>query len=203
MNAIQFKGEPVFPSKVVCVGRNYLDHIKELKNAIPEQPVIFIKPNSAVSDVLQVVSDEPVSYEAELSFLIRDNTICGIGFGLDLTKRAVQSALKVQGLPWERAKAFNGSALFSEFVQLNDDITELTLRLSINGNVVQDGSVKDMIHSPEELLTEAQTFLSFENNDVLMTGTPSGVGIVKLDDVFIGQVFQGAMLLIEKQWVVI
>jgi 2-keto-4-pentenoate hydratase/2-oxohepta-3-ene-1,7-dioic acid hydratase in catechol pathway len=202
MKTIQFESEQVCPSKVVCVARNYPGHIKELNNAIPEQPVIFIKPNSAVSDVLRLVSDEEVGYEAELCFLIRDNAICGVSFGLDLTKRTVQSILKAQGLPWERAKGFNGSAVLSQFVTFNGDITSLSLRLLINGTVVQVGKVEEMMTSPNALLVEAQTFLSIEDNDVLMTGTPAGVGRVILGDVFIGQVFQDNILLVEKQWIV-
>ena len=170
---------------------------------MPEQPVIFIKPNSAVSEVLRLVGDGEVGYEAELCFLIRDKAICGLGFGLDLTKRAVQSILKTQGLPWERAKAFDGSAVLSQFVTFNGDITSLSFRLFINKTVVQLGSAEEMITSPNALLTEAQTFLSVEDNDVLMTGTPAGVGSVDLGDVFLGQVFQDNVLLVEQQWVVV
>jgi 2-keto-4-pentenoate hydratase/2-oxohepta-3-ene-1,7-dioic acid hydratase in catechol pathway len=203
MKSIQFVDEQVYPSKLVCVARNYLGHIRELGNAIPDHPVIFIKPNSAVSDVLRLTVGDGLNYEGELCFLVRNHVICGVGFGLDLTKRIVQSALKLRGLPWERAKAFDGSAVLSQFVVFESEITDLSLRLSINGNVIQVGGVRDMIHSPNDLLADAQTFLSFENNDVLMTGTPEGVGPVNLGDVFLGQVFHDEMLIVEQQWTVV
>lgn len=200
MNTIIFENEQVSPSKIVCVARNYLDHINELGNAIPDEPVIFIKPNSAVSDVLALPANDTVGYEGEICFLIRQNTFCGVGFGLDLTKRGVQAELKAKGLPWERAKAFNGSAVLSQFVPLVGDITELSLCLSVNGHVVQRGGVKDMINSPEMLLATGQSFLTFEDNDVLMTGTPEGVGPVIVGDHFLGQVFVGETLLVEAAW---
>jgi 2-keto-4-pentenoate hydratase/2-oxohepta-3-ene-1,7-dioic acid hydratase in catechol pathway len=202
MKSVQFEDSSVIPSKVVCVGRNYLGHIQELGNAVPDRPVIFIKPNSAVTDALALPLDEAVGYEGEICFLIRNNTFCGVGFGLDLTKRAVQSDLKSKGLPWERSKAFDGSAVLSEFVPFDGEITGLSLRLTINGNVVQQGGVEEMINSPEVLLAETLSFLSLEDNDVLMTGTPEGVGPVNRGDMFIGQIFLGEILLLESQWLV-
>ena len=202
MHTIQFNDALVSPSKVVCVARNYLIHIKELGNTVPEQAVFFIKPNSAISHDLVLPADGIVAYEAEIAFLIRDNVIFGVGFGLDLTKRDVQAALKTKGLPWERAKSFDGAAVLSPFVPFNGDITGLSLRLSINGDVVQQGGVADMINSPTTLLIEAKTFLSFEDNDILMTGTPEGVGLVKAGDRFLGQIFQGDVLVVEQDWLV-
>ena len=202
MHTIQFNDALVSPSKVVCVARNYLSHIRELGNTVPEQAVFFIKPNSAISHDLVLPADGIVAYEAEIAFLIRDNVIFGVGFGLDLTKRDVQAALKTKGLPWERAKSFDGAAVLSPFVPFNGDITGLSLRLSINGDVVQDGRVVDMINSPAVLLAEANTFLSFEDNDVLMTGTPEGVGLVKAGARFLGQIFQGDVLVVEQDWLV-
>jgi 2-keto-4-pentenoate hydratase/2-oxohepta-3-ene-1,7-dioic acid hydratase in catechol pathway len=114
----------------------------------------------------------------------------------------VQAALKAKGLPWERAKAFDGAAVLSPFVPFNGDIAGLSLRLSINGDVVQEGRVVDMINSPAVLLAEANTFLSFEDNDILMTGTPEGVGLVKAGAHFLGQIFQGDVLLAEQHWMV-
>lgn len=203
MKSIQFVDEQVYPTKLVCVARNYLGHIRELSNAIPDNPVMFLKPNSAVSDVLRLTENEGLAYEGELCFLVRNHAICGVGFGLDLTKRTVQSELKHRGLPWERAKAFDGSAVLSQFVVFDNEITDLSLRLSINGTVRQVGGVMDMIYSPNELLADAQTFLSFEDNDVLMTGTPEGVGPLNLGDVFLGQIFHDEMLIVEQQWTVV
>ena len=202
MKSVQFEDSSVIPSKVVCVARNYLGHIQELGNAVPEQPVMFIKPNSAITDALALPLDEAVGYEGEICFLIRNNTFCGVGFGLDLTKRTVQSELKEKGLPWERAKAFDGSAVLGEFVPFEGDTARLSLRLTINGNIVQEGGVEGMINSPKGLLTEALSFLSLEDNDVLMTGTPQGVGPVKLGDRFVGQIFLEETLLVESQWLV-
>lgn len=203
MQTIQFENEPVYPSKIVCVARNYLGHIKELGNAVPEQPVIFIKPNSAVTDVLTLPIDEPVGYEGEICFLIRGNKFYGVGFGLDLTKRAVQAELKSKGLPWERAKAFDGSAVLGQFVAFDGDTADLSLCLMINGHIVQQGGVNDMMNSPKKLLAAAQSFLTIEDNDVLMTGTPEGVGPVKAGDDFHGQIFEGHALLVEARWRVI
>ena len=121
IRSVWFDTKEVYPSKVVCVARNYLSHIKELGNTVPEQAVFFIKPNSAISHDLVLPADGIVAYEAEIAFLIRDNVIFGVGFGLDLTKRDVQAALKTKGLPWERAKAFDGAAVLSPFVPFNGD----------------------------------------------------------------------------------
>ena len=201
MKSVEFENEQVCPSKIVCVGRNYIDHITELKNTMPDQPVIFIKPNSSVSSLLRC-GQGGLHYEGELSFLIRENKLFGVGFGMDLTKRDVQKGLKEKGLPWERDKAFDGSAVLSQFVTLEGDISELSLRLSINGEAKKIGGVEDMLYSPQVLLREAQSFLTFEENDILMTGTPAGVGLVNRWDVFLGQVFLGDKLLVEQEWVV-
>ena len=151
MKSVEFENEQVCPSKIVCVGRNYVDHIAELNNVMPDQPVIFIKPNSSVSSVLRF-GHGGLHYEGELSFLIRGNKLFGVGFGIDLTKRDVQTVLKEKGLPWERAKAFDGSAVLSQFVTLESKISDLSLRLSINDERVQEGSVVEMLHSPQVLL---------------------------------------------------
>ena len=101
MNAIVLKNIEIFPSKVVCIGRNYMEHIKELNNEIPEEMVFFIKPNSAISNKLVFPKNQnSCHYEAEISFLIEDNKITAVAFGLDLTLREVQNKLKEKGLPW-------------------------------------------------------------------------------------------------------
>ncbi len=106
-------GAAVTPSKIVCVGRNYVAHIEELGNEIPEQMVVFNKPNSAIGDTLYANLGEPLHYESELAFMVRAGQLAAVAFGLDLTRRELQSRLKHRGLPWERAKAFDGAALFS------------------------------------------------------------------------------------------
>ena len=119
MNTVVVGNRVVVPSKVVCVGRNYVAHIKELNNEIPEDMVLFIKPNSAISDVLKSFHHEAIHYEAELCFLFEGGVFIAVGLGLDLTKRSLQSELKAKGLPWERAKAFDGSAVMSQFIPIN------------------------------------------------------------------------------------
>ena len=139
MNSIKFDGKDIYPSKIVCIGRNYVDHIKELHNEVPKQPVIFIKPNSSISNEICSSKDEVIHYEGEISFLISSNKLKGVGFGLDLTKREVQSDLKSKGLPWERAKSFDGSAVFSDFITFGGNISDLRMELYINSSLVQKG----------------------------------------------------------------
>ncbi len=118
-------------SKIVCVGRNYVEHIEELGNETPESIVLFNKPNSAISDELFYFSED-TRFEGEICFLIENKKINRVGFGLDLTKANIQSYLKSKGLPWERAKSFDGSAVFSEFVEFNGNLESLKMELFIN-----------------------------------------------------------------------
>ena len=200
MNSIVYKNQSLQPAKIVCIGRNYRAHIDELKNKVPDAPVVFIKPNSAISNQLSTDEQEEIHYESELSFLIKNKKLHGVAFGLDLTKRQTQTKLKSQGLPWERAKAFDKSAVFSKFIECPSDINGLRLELEINGQIIQKGGVAQMINSPLELLEEVASFMSFENGDILMTGTPSGVGIVHKGDVFIGRLYNDEKLLISESW---
>lgn len=202
MNAIVVDGQAVKPSKILCIGRNYVGHIEELKNEIPEEPVIFLKPNSAIANEVRSGSDTPVHYEGELCFVVRGSRLFAVGFGLDLTKREVQSRLKAKGLPWERAKAFDGSAVFSEFVSVDENFNELSLQLSINGEVVQQAGYELMMYKPEVLLDEVSSFLSLEDGDVMMTGTPKGVGVLKKGDEFIGKILVNGSELVSQQWIV-
>ena len=126
--------------------------------------------------------------------------ITAVGIGLDLTKRGVQANLKSKGLPWERAKAFDKSAVFSDFVHFSDDVARLSMQLLINNKLIQHGNYDLMIHKPAEIIQEVSTFMSFLDGDILMTGTPKGVGIVLAGDIFIGRIYEGETLLIEQQW---
>lgn len=201
MKKIVFENKEVNPSKVVCIGRNYIEHIKELKNEKPEEIVFFIKPNSAVcQELILPRNHNSCHYEAEISFLIVENRVVAVGFGLDLTLREVQSRLKEKGLPWERAKAFDNSAVFSNFVKIDDNINleELEIELYINDILKQKASAKLMINKTEDILKEARTFLSFEDGDILMTGTPKGVGEFKVGDIFLGKILYNKKVLIEK-----
>jgi len=201
MNQINFQKGKFNPCKVVCVGRNYVAHIEELGNEIPQEMVLFVKPNSSISEELAQVSDD-CHYEGEISFLVKDKKLYGVGFGLDLTKRDMQSKLKSKGLPWERAKSFDKAAVFSDFVKLEDDINSLRLELQINGKLAQSGGVDLMIYKPETVLKEIESFMSLDDYDIIMTGTPKGVGRYKKDDEFVGKIYSDEKLLVEKSWTV-
>jgi 2-keto-4-pentenoate hydratase/2-oxohepta-3-ene-1,7-dioic acid hydratase in catechol pathway len=204
MNKIILENKEIFPSKVVCIGRNYMDHIKELNNEVPEDMVFFIKPNSAISNRLIFPKNQnSCHYEAEISFLIENNKISAVSFGLDLTLREVQSKLKAKGLPWERAKSFDGAAVFSKFVNFDGDISKLGIELYINGELKQKGDYSLMINKPSEIIKEVNSFLSFENGDILMSGTPQGVGSFGLGDVFLGRILFDNNVLIEETFEVI
>ena len=183
--------QEITPSKVVCIGRNYVDHIKELANEMPDEMVVFIKPNSAISSTLLAKhNDDVLHYEAELSFLYQGGRFIAVALGLDLTKREVQGKMKAKGLPWERAKAFDRSAIFSDFVSITQqDIEQLHLSLMINDDLKQQGGVKLMLAKPDAILKEIESFISLEDGDIVMTGTPKGVGVITRSDNFFGQVF--------------
>lgn len=204
MNKILLDDNEIFPSKVVCIGRNYIEHIKELKNEIPEEMVFFLKPNSAISNELIFPKNQnSCHYEAEISFLIKDNKISAVAFGLDLTLREIQNKLKQKGLPWERAKAFDNSAVFSKFVEFKQDISKLEIELFINDELKQKGDYSLMINKPDEIIKEAKTFLSFEDGDILMSGTPKGVGEFKKGDIFVGKILYDKKVIIEEKFEVL
>ncbi len=201
MQTIQYEDQNEEVSKVICIGRNYVEHIEELGNEIPSSMVVFNKPNSAISDTLYYFS-EHCRFEGEICFLIRSNRIEGIGFGLDLTHADIQNQLKVKGLPWERAKAFDSSAVLSNFVHFDGDLETLEMKLTINNVLVQFATYDLMMYKPDVMLSEIQSFMSFEDNDIIMSGTPKGVGIYKRGDRFLGQIFSSDTLLLEKEWIV-
>ncbi|MCJ8295302.1 MAG: fumarylacetoacetate hydrolase family protein [Colwellia sp.] len=189
--AIDKSLQQVTPSKVVCIGRNYVDHITELANEIPDEMVVFLKPNSAITATLSAMhNDDALHYEAELSFLYQGGQFTAVALGLDLTKREVQGKLKTKGLPWERAKAFDGSAVFSDFVAIPEEgLSQLNLSLVINDELKQQGGVSLMMVKPDEILKELQSFISLEDGDIVMTGTPKGVGVIATEDSFVGQIY--------------
>ena len=116
MKSVKLDGNEFQPSKIVCIGRNYVDHIKELGNEVPSQPVVFLKPNSAISAEIHSGGEDEIHFEGEISFMVIAGQLEAVGFGLDLTKREIQTSLRKKGMPWERSKAFDGSAVFSDFV---------------------------------------------------------------------------------------
>ncbi|WDD97662.1 fumarylacetoacetate hydrolase family protein [Thalassomonas actiniarum] len=201
MNSVSCSDQLFTPSKIICVGRNYVDHIHELNNEVPDNMVLFLKPNSAISPELSAFDQEPLHYEAELCFLVQNNRFFAVAIGLDLTKRTLQSQLKNKGLPWERAKAFDGSALFSDFVELaDDDLEQLSFELTINDIKVQAGNIELMIYKPREIQEEILSFMSLSDGDIVMTGTPKGVGQVNPGDVFTGKVSANGHPLLSKTW---
>ena len=202
MKSIMLDGRKLYPSKIVCIGQNYVDHIRELGNEIPDEPVIFLKPNSAIATEIQSLSDELLHYEGEIAFVVIGGGLAGVGFGLDLTKRAVQTRLRDRGMPWERSKAFDGSAVFTEFVPIAGSLEGLRLELWINDEPVQEGGCGLMMSKPADILSEVGTFMSFEDGDLIMSGTPAGVGEAIAGDRFHGKVFDGDDLLVDGRWTV-
>lgn len=204
MNSINYKDRSLTPAKIVCIGRNYEEHIRELGNETPDDMVIFVKPNSAISQDLHSFHQETLHYEGEISFLVQNQRIRAVGFGLDLTKRELQSALKAKGLPWERSKAFDGAACFSHFVDIDEsDIPELSLSLEINGEPTQTGGYELMIHKPQQIIEGVGEFMSLQDNDIIMTGTPKGVGMVNSGDRFSASIKCGEQTLLSHEWTAI
>ena len=199
MQTVHYEGQDLPVSKVICIGRNYVEHIEELGNEIPSSMVVFNKPNSAITDTLYYFSEQ-CRFEGEICFLIRQNGIAGIGFGLDLTHADIQNHLKLKGLPWERAKAFDRSAVLSPFVAFDGDVSDLRMKLFVNDALVQFATYDLMMYKPDVMLEEIRSFMSFEENDIIMSGTPKGVGTYKIGDRFLGQIFSGERLLVEKEW---
>jgi 2-keto-4-pentenoate hydratase/2-oxohepta-3-ene-1,7-dioic acid hydratase in catechol pathway len=201
MKTIEYKNKKITPSKVVCIGRNYVEHIEELGNEIPENMVVFNKPNSAISSTLNYFSST-CRFEGEICFLIMNGKIEAVGFGLDLTHAELQNKLKKKGLPWERAKAFDASAVLSPFVKLEDELNSLKMELSINGKLVQFANYDLMMYKPLNMLEEIKSFMSLEDGDVIMSGTPKGVATYSIGDEFVGKIYADEKLLLECVWVV-
>jgi len=202
VRSISFDNTDINPSKVICIGRNYVDHIKELDNEIPKDMVIFNKPNSAISDTLHFFSED-TRYEGEICFLIKNNTIKGVGFGLDLTKADEQNYLKKKSLPWERSKSFDGAAVLGEFVPFDGDISKIRLELYINKKLIQSGKYEQMIYKPKEMIDQISSFMTLEDGDIIMSGTPKGVGTYQKDDTFEGKLYLDDQLLVCSSWNVV
>jgi 5-carboxymethyl-2-hydroxymuconate isomerase len=185
--------------KILCIGRNYVDHIKELGNEAPASPVVFMKPASAVIGNGESVVIPPYSqechYEAELAVLIglegknipeaeALSHVAGYGVAIDMTLRDVQDNLKKKGLPWEIAKGFDSSCPLSDFVPAAQvpDPQILTICLSLNDNERQNGSTGLMINSVAKIISYLSSIFTLEEGDVILTGTPAGVGRVVAGD---------------------
>ncbi len=200
MATVIVDGIKVTPSKIICIGRNYVEHIRELGNETPKEMVVFLKPNSAISTELNSTHQEPLHYEGELCFLCENGGFSAVGFGLDLTKRNLQTELKNKGLPWERAKAFDGSAVFSEFTKITEINQSLTIELRIDGQLVQIGNIDLMIYKPKQIIQELATFISLQDGDIVMTGTPEGVGTIKKNQLFSGTVKDQSGIITSDTW---
>ncbi len=179
-------------SKVICVGRNYVEHIKELNNETPTNPVIFIKPKSSISSSLKLLENRELHYECEIVLAFdNDSNVKAVGVGLDVTDRDLQSKLKAKQLPWELAKSFDGSAVISDFVSIEtNDISNLHFKAYKNGNLIQEGGYELMIYKPKEIVDFLKdNAISICENDLLMTGTPKGVGVINQGDEFYIELF--------------
>jgi 2-keto-4-pentenoate hydratase/2-oxohepta-3-ene-1,7-dioic acid hydratase in catechol pathway len=192
--------------KIICIGRNYAKHIEELANEKPESPVVFLKPDSAILPrknpfFIPSFSDD-VHYEVEV--LIKINKVGKhiaakfahkyydeIGLGIDFTARDVQQKCKEKGLPWEKAKAFDGSAVIGEFYAKEQfDLDNLNFQLLKNDNLVQDGNTNAMLWRVDELISYVSQYFTLKKGDIIFTGTPAGVGKVVENDILKG-VLQG------------
>ena len=191
--------------KIICVGRNYSSHIKELANEKPIAPVLFLKPDTSI-----LQKNHPfyiphfssnIDYEVEV--LIRINRIGKhiqakfshryyeeITLGVDFTARIVQNQLKSNGLPWEKSKSFDGSALIGEWFQKNEfeNINALSFNLKVNNRVVQYGNTSEMLWKIDDLISYISQYFTLKIGDIIFTGTPAGVGPISENDVLVGHI---------------
>jgi 2-keto-4-pentenoate hydratase/2-oxohepta-3-ene-1,7-dioic acid hydratase in catechol pathway len=168
------------PGKIVCVARNYAQHAKELGNSIPNEPVFFMKPASAISKRI-TLNEYDIRYETELVLQIRQKKVVAAAVGLDLTRKSLQEKLKAKGLPWERSKAFKGSVLCSKFHVVNN-VNSLSFNMSLNGIDVQKGCVSDWLFSIDEILKRIDDEFGLIDDDLIFTGTPEGTGDLHVND---------------------
>jgi 2-keto-4-pentenoate hydratase/2-oxohepta-3-ene-1,7-dioic acid hydratase in catechol pathway len=189
--------------KIICIGRNYVKHIEELNNERPDEPVVFLKPDSSIllkqhPFVIPEFTDD-VHHEVELLVKINkvgkyiepkfaSNYYDEIGLGIDFTARDLQAKLKEKGLPWEKAKSFDGSAVIGEFYPKSDSksLEELEFKLVKNGEIVQLGNTKHMIWKIDELISHVSQYFTLKKGDIIFTGTPEGVAAVKPNDILEG-----------------
>jgi len=191
--------------KIICIGRNYAKHIEELANEKPENPVIFLKPDSAVLIKNQPFFIPPFSSDIhyEVEVLVKINKVGKfidekfahkyydeIGLGIDFTARDIQDNCKKKGLPWEKAKGFDGSAVISNFIPKEKlgDLNNLKFSLHKNNELVQDGNTNAMLWKMDELIAYVSQFFTLKKGDVLFTGTPAGVGKVNENDILLGKI---------------
>jgi len=189
--------------KLICIGRNYAAHIEELKNEKPEEPVVFLKPDSAILLKQQpfVIPEFTNDVHHEVEILVKINKIGKyiapefahkyyneIGLGIDFTARDVQAQLKAKGLPWEKAKSFDGAAVIGDFFDKNsfENINNLSFSLKNNENVVQNGNTNLMLWNIDALIAYVSQYFTLKIGDIIFTGTPAGVAKVNSKDVLEG-----------------
>ena len=189
--------------KIICVGRNYTAHINELENERPEEPVVFIKPDSSVlpkqQDFYIPEFSNDVHYEVEVLVKIKKvgkhiskefapTYYDEIGLGIDFTARDLQSKLKEKGLPWEKAKGFDGAAVIGEWLPKTyfENINDLNFTLVKNNEVVQKGNTSLMLWKIDEIIAYVSTFFMLKKGDIIFTGTPAGVGKISPNDYLSG-----------------
>jgi acylpyruvate hydrolase len=185
--------------KIICIGRNYTEHAKEMNAAVPTEPIFFLKPDTAL-----IKDDQPFYYpdfskeiHHEVELVIKINKAGKnieqefankyyneIGIGIDFTARDIQAKCKEKGLPWEKAKAFDGSAPIGTFLPKTNfaNLSDINFHLEINGNQIQKGNTKDLLFSFDNIISYVSKFFTLKTGDLIYTGTPEGVGPVKIGD---------------------
>jgi len=198
-------GEKLPIGKILCIGRNYVDHIRELGNEAPAAPVIFMKPASAVignGDVVVIPAySNNCHHEAELALLVgttgrniseaaATSCLAGYGVAIDLTLRDVQDELKKKGLPWDIAKGFDTACPLSDFIPAGQvaDPQNLTITMKVNGELRQNGSTALMIHSVAQIISHLSTIFTLEPGDIILTGTPAGVSRIVAGDLLSAEI---------------
>jgi 2-keto-4-pentenoate hydratase/2-oxohepta-3-ene-1,7-dioic acid hydratase in catechol pathway len=189
--------------KIICVGRNYVDHIKELDNKRPDSPVIFLKPETSIIHKKQpfFIPNYSNNIQFEVEIIVQISRLGRsispqfshkyyneIGLGIDFTARDIQNDLKKNGLPWEISKAFDGSALIGKWINKNEinDLNNINFNLKKNKKIVQEGNSSKMLWNIDELISEISKYFTLKIGDIIFTGTPSGVGKVYENDILTG-----------------
>jgi len=187
------------PGKIICVGRNYVKHIEELNNEFPQEMVLFQKSASSISDQL-IHPIQSCRFEAEICLLIKNKEVYALGAGLDLTLDKKQTYLKEKGLPWERAKNFKNSAVFSNFIR--HDLQEiLRLKLYKNDQLQQYAKEEMMIYTIKDILQQCEEVFGLEDNDIIMTGTPEGVDNFTPNTKLSIELYADEKLLVQDSWI--
>jgi acylpyruvate hydrolase len=191
--------------KIIAIGRNYVEHAKELNNPVPKEPMFFMKPETSIirnnKPFFYPDFSQDVHYETEIVLKINrlgknietrfaHRYYDEVGLGIDFTARDLQQKCKEKGKPWEIAKAFDGAAPLSEFVDKNNykNLNDLKFSLELNNELVQNGTTKDMIFPFDELISYVSKFVTLKIGDLIYTGTPAGVGPVKKGDHLLGKI---------------